>query len=86
MRQTITNDAGGNPPLFHIGAPTTLPVNDIVAPIGGGDHVQQDTQVLAAELSRAQDFIKHLQSKLGQANAKNLQLENESATGSFPIS
>ena len=82
VRQTITNDAGGNPPLFHIGVPTSLPANDIVVPNGGGDQVHQDTQALAAELSRSQDYSKHLESKLGQANAKMLQLENENATGS----
>ena len=85
VRQTITGNTGGETPHFHIGEATSLRGHDIVAPIDNNNIVQDDTQALVAELSRAQDYIKHLESKLGQVNAKNLQLENENASGFVPL-
>ena len=81
VRKTITGD-GSDVPQLHLG---DLHDHGNVALANGSNTPEEDTKALIDELSRSQDYAKHLESKLAQANAKLLQLENENASGYYII-
>ena len=74
VQQTVSG--GGDVSLLYDGI-----VLDSNAAPTDQNHTQNDIKTMAAELARAHEHIKLLETRLQNSNAKVLQLENQNASG-----
>ena len=76
--QMTVNGGGDLPPVYD-------DVLDTRAPPTDQNHAQNDVKTMADELARAHEHIRLLETRLQESNARNLQLENQNASGCFFI-